>query len=245
MIGFVGGMVGLVLGVLRFPFILGSEVSIGATAGTNIGVSTMGAAIAAIQHFRYNNVDTRMFLVMGLTGAIGAFLGSLLTRYIPISILLIGISMIVSYEAYLLIRRSNITKSDEKQTQETATNKMIWTESIIGLAIGFLGGLVGLVLGSIRMPAMISIFKMNTKTAVGTNLAASSLMGVFGLIGHVINNEVDFVILSVMGVAAMIGGFAGARYSQHFSDKTIKKILGIVLIGVAATMLIRAISIGF
>ena len=86
---------------------------------------------------------------------------------------------------------------------------------------------------------------MNTKTAVGTNLAASALMGVFGLIGHIMNYEVDFVVLSVMGVAAMIGGFAGARYSQRFNDMTIRKILGIVLIGVAVTMFVRAITIGF
>jgi uncharacterized membrane protein YfcA len=86
---------------------------------------------------------------------------------------------------------------------------------------------------------------MNIKTAVGTNLAASALMGVFGLLGHIINYEVDFVVLSVMGVAAMIGGFAGARYSQRFSDKTIKKILGIVLIAVGVTMFIRAIILGF
>jgi uncharacterized protein len=118
-------------------------------------------------------------------------------------------------------------------------------DSIIGFAIRFLGGLVGLVLGSIQLPTMISVFKMNTKTAVGTNLAPSALMGVFGLTGHIMNYEVDFVVLSVMGVAAMIGGFAGARYSQRFNDMTIRKILGIVLIGVAVTMFVRAITIGF
>ena len=243
-IGFIGGTVGLVLGVLRFPFILSSEASIAATAGTNIGVSTMGAAIASIQHFRQNNVNTRIFLIMGLTGAIGAFIGSLFTRYMPISILLIGISVIVLYEAYLLIRSSKIIKTEQNQTH-TSMNRTIWKESLIGFAIGFLGGLVGLVLGSIRLPTMISVFKMNIKTAVGTNLAASALMGVFGLLGHIINYEVDFVVLSVMGVAAMIGGFAGARYSQRFSDKSIKKILGIVLIAVGVTMFIRAIILGF
>lgn len=34
-------------------------------------------------------------------------------------------------------------------------NRLILLKSIIGFGIGFLGGLLGLVLGSIRMPAMI------------------------------------------------------------------------------------------
>ena len=42
-IGFVGGMVGLVLGVVRFPIVMGIETSASVTAGTNLGVSTLGA----------------------------------------------------------------------------------------------------------------------------------------------------------------------------------------------------------
>ena len=51
-------------------------------------------------------------------------------------------------------------------------NRLILLESIIGFGIGFLGGLVGLVLGSIRMPAMISVLKIQPRVAIGTNLAA-------------------------------------------------------------------------
>ena len=79
-------------------------------------------------------------------------------------------------------------------------NKILLMESIIGFAIGFLGGLVGLVLGSIRLPTMISVLKVKPSVAIGTNLATSSVMGSSGLIGHLLNNEVDFLILIVMGL---------------------------------------------
>ncbi|MGA9843131.1 MAG: sulfite exporter TauE/SafE family protein, partial [Nitrososphaeraceae archaeon] len=82
--------------------------------------------------------------------------------------------------------------------------------------MGFLGGLVRLVLGSIRMPAMISVLKMQPRVAIGTNLAAASVMGVSGLIGHIINNNIDYLVLMVMGSAAMIGGYLGARYTNRF-----------------------------
>ena len=51
-ISFIGGMVGLVLGVIRLPFILSTGLSVTESVGTNIGVSTLGAITAVIQQRR-------------------------------------------------------------------------------------------------------------------------------------------------------------------------------------------------
>ena len=93
------------------------------------------------------------------------------------------------------------------------------------------------------MPAMISVLKMQPRVAIGTNLAAASVMGVSGLIGHIINNNIDYLVLMVMGSAAMIGGYLGARYTNRFSDTSLKRIIGIVLIVVAITMFLRVFQI--
>lgn len=109
----------------------------------------------------------------------------------------------------------------------------------MGFAIGFLGGLVGLVLGSIRLPSMISILKMDPKVAVGTNLASATVMGAFALLGHIINNEVDYLTLAVMGSTAMIGGYMGAKFTNRLSVKKLKAIIGLVLIVVSLFMFSR------
>jgi uncharacterized protein len=68
-------------------------------------------------------------------------------------------------------------------------------------------------------------------------------MGIFGMIGHVINNNIDYLVLTVMGSAAMVGGYLGARYTNRFSDRSLKRIIGIVLIVVAITMFLRAFEL--
>ena len=69
-IGFVGGMVGLGRGVVRFPVVMSIETSASITAGTNLGVSTLGAITAAYRHYRLGNIHFRLFLaILGLTGA--------------------------------------------------------------------------------------------------------------------------------------------------------------------------------
>lgn len=283
-VGFVGGMVGLVLGVLRLAFIIlgvessfspsssssSSSSSVSVAAGTNIGVSTFGAAAAAIRHFRQKNISLQTFLIMAATGSIGGFFGSVFTKYIPVTLLLGLIAIIVLYEAFVLIkssrkkkdeemRRSNNNKEDNnnldlihgpssalRSSPSNPSNisgvhnkQFIFTESLIGFGIGFVGGLVGLIIGSVRLPAMISVLKMETKVAIGTNLAVSSVTGVFSLVGHLINGNVDFLIMITMGPAAMLGGYMGAKYTNRFSEGSLKLIIGIVLIVVTGFIIWR------
>ena len=283
-VGFVGGMVGLVLGVLRLAFIIlgvessfspsspssPSSSSVSVAAGTNIGVSTFGAAAAAIRHFRQKNISLQTFLILAATGSIGGFFGSLFTKYIPVTLLLGIIAIIVLYEAFVLIknsrkkkdedmRRSNNNKEDNnnldlihgpssarRSSPSNPSNisgvhnkKFIITESFIGFGIGFVGGLVGLIIGSIRLPAMISVLKMETKVAIGTNLAVSSLTGASSLVGHLINGNVDFLMMITMGPAAMLGGYMGAKYTNRFSEGSLKLIIGIVLIVVTGFIIWR------
>jgi uncharacterized membrane protein YfcA len=59
-------MVGLVLGVVRFPVVMSVETSVSITAGTNVGVSTLGAITAAVRHYRQRNIQLHAFLVLGI-----------------------------------------------------------------------------------------------------------------------------------------------------------------------------------
>jgi uncharacterized protein len=58
-IGLVGGLGGLVLGVVRYPIVMNVEPTVSITAGTNLGVSTLGAATAAIRHYHQGNIQLR------------------------------------------------------------------------------------------------------------------------------------------------------------------------------------------
>lgn len=109
-ISFIGGMVGLVLGVLRFPFILSTGISVTESVGTNIGVSTLGAITASIQHLRNNNISISIFLIMAVTGSIGAFFGALLTKSVPIDFFVILVALIIFYESVILLKENKNRK---------------------------------------------------------------------------------------------------------------------------------------
>lgn len=258
-ISFIGGMVGLVLGVIRLPFILSTGLSVTESVGTNIGVSTLGAITAAIQHIRNKNISVVIFIIMAFTSAIGAFYGASLTKNVPINFLLILVGLIISYESFTLLKENNNTINNKNNNNNnkkriasllnlnhklTSQNSYydIFLQLIIGFLVGVLGGLVGLVLGSIRLPVMIKILKTETKIAIGTNMLISSVMGMSGFIGYVISNEVNFLYLIVLGPSAMIGGFLGAKYTNHLSQTNLKRLIGIVLAIVAVTIFISQMT---
>jgi len=65
-IGFVGGMVGLVLWVVRFPIIITAETTASMVAGTDLGISTLGS-IDATLHYRQKNIDFQVCKIITIT----------------------------------------------------------------------------------------------------------------------------------------------------------------------------------
>jgi uncharacterized membrane protein YfcA len=109
----------------------------------------------------------------------------------------------------------------------------------IGLGVGFLGGLVGLILGSLRMPAMIRWLGEPPARAVGTNMAVGFWVGVAGVIGHV-PGGVDWGLLAVGGAASVPGALLGARLTGRLSERRLLQAVGCILVVAGAVTLIQA-----
>ena len=75
--GYVGSMLGLVLGTLRLPLIVALTGSPLAAAGTNIAISAASAGAGAIRHARERRVDWRIVAWMAPPSVAGAILGAL------------------------------------------------------------------------------------------------------------------------------------------------------------------------
>ena len=82
---------------------------------------------------------------------------------------------------------------------------------------GVLGGAVGLVLGSLRLPAVI-LASGSAATAAGTNIAVSAASALTGGIAHARAGRVDWRIAAWMTppsvAAAFLGGYFGGRVPE-------------------------------
>ena len=252
LVGLLGGFLGLALGTMRLPAMLLMGVAPPIAAGTNILVSTLGALAGSARHMREGRVVLRVVAVMGVPSVTGAFIGGFFGSRVPVSLLLAlagGFVLWQGVELHLRSRRQRAAASvpmrdEPTEARPSITLRRFTIESGIGLGIGLLGGAVGLILGSMRLPVLINTLRMDPRLAAGTNLTIGLLLGVSGFLGHGLRGEVDVPLLLAMGSAAVLGSAYGARLTGRVNIDTLVRAMALVLVIVGGLLLWRALPLG-
>ena len=228
-----GGSVGLVLGNIRLPAVLLISTSAAAGAGANIGISALAAGTASIAHVRAGRVHRRLFWVMVGPSVAGALAGGYLSGLLPEPALLLVIAAALLYFGVDTFR-SHAQAPRPRPVDYRAA-------AVAGLGIGLMGGVVGLILGALRMPALLRWVGAAPEQAVGTNLAVGFCLGVAGVIGH-LPEGVDWDVLAVGGAASVPGALLGARLTGRLSREQLLRAIGVILVVAAAGVLAQGLS---
>ncbi len=255
-VGLSGGIVGIALGVIRLPMLTLFGVDPLIAAGTNLMISVMGSTIGTLEAFFDQRVAPVVVLAMGGPAIVGAFIGGYFADVVPIWILLTVVTLLMAWSALFLIAwslrimriRRRYPGSRLRRAMTGATNgegveldaKQVSREGAAGFLIGVVGGAVGLVLGVLRMPALLAM-KMDPHKAAGTNLAITVFVGIAGFAGHLLKGSVDWNLIAIVGIPGVIGMYVGTRLATRFDAAGLRLVVGIVVLLVAPAVLFGAI----
>jgi uncharacterized membrane protein YfcA len=224
-----------VLGNIRLPVLLLAASSPAAGAGANIGISALAALAAAVTHVRAGRIDWRVFAWMTPPSVAGAVGGALLSDVVPGDVLLIAIGATLLVFGIDLLRPHSPRPPHRRGTSPGAAVAS-------GAAIGLLGGFVGLILGSLRLPALLRFVGADAFRAVGTNVAVGFCLGVAGVLGH-LGGGVDWTLLALGGATSVPGSLLGARLTGKLDERQLLTAVGAVLVVAGgATILEGAVS---
>ncbi|MEN9883415.1 MAG: hypothetical protein RLZZ420_632 [Bacteroidota bacterium] len=102
---------------------------------------------------------------------------------------------------------------------------------LIGLAAGFLGGLVGIGGGVLIVPALVLLLGLSQHMAQGISLAMILFpVGILGVINYYKNGYVDFKYAGLIALGFFAGSYLGSKFSLSLSQDTVKKIFAVVMI---------------
>ncbi len=114
---------------------------------------------------------------------------------------------------------------------------------IVGLAAGFLSGLIGIGGGVIIVPALVLLVGFTQKQAQGTSLGILLLpVGILAVIQYYKQGYINVNYVLIVALAFIAGGFFGSKLALNLSDEKVKKIFAIILLVISIKMLFFEMS---
>ncbi len=118
---------------------------------------------------------------------------------------------------------------------DTVTRARLLFEVIVGVILGAVAGIVGLLLGTLRLPAMMKL-GVHPARAVGTNMAIGSMTGLLAGTAALMEGNVDAWAFGVITPATMIGAYWGASTTGKIDKATLRRLIAWTLLGIGAWM---------
>lgn len=155
-----------------------------------------------------------------------AYLGATLRISQNIYFIILGCSLIVA-AILLWIKTTSLSVSDI----ENSGNNSFLKNSVLGGAIGFLSGLVGIG-GGIFLSPVLNLMKWDVPkkiaAAASVFILVNSVSGIIGQLTRLPENTDHIRILLLCG-AVFIGGQAGSRMSIRFNPLIVKRLTALLV----------------
>jgi uncharacterized membrane protein YfcA len=239
LVALAGGLVGLVLGNLRLPATVFVASSAAAGGGANLAISAIAALTAATVHIRAGRINWRLVGWMAPPSVAGAVAGGYLAGTLPDTLLLLVIAAVLLQAGIDLLRRPVKPRPAPHDGGDALD---VRAAVLSGLVIGVMGGVVGLILGSLRMPALLRWVGEGPRKAVGTNVTVGVFVGVAGSLAHLPNAAPDLDVILAGGAASVPGALLGSRLTGRLSEPDLVRAIGVVLLVAAVGCLAQAVT---
>ncbi|MFF0225358.1 sulfite exporter TauE/SafE family protein [Streptomyces sp. NPDC004629] len=238
-----GGAIGLALGslggggsVLAVPaliYLLGFTPVAATTASLVIVSLTTAAAVPA--HARNGHVRWRTGLLFAAAGIGPAMLGGLLAARLPAAVLTMAFALVATVAGAHMLRPRPATADAARPVR---TGRAV----AAGAGLGAVTGVLGVGGGFLAVPALVGVLGLRMRPAVGTSLlviTVNSLAALALRAGTV--DGLDWTVIGPFAGAAVLGAWDGRRLAARVPGRTLQRVFGVVLVGVAGVMVLGAV----
>ena len=200
-----------------------------AAVGMSMAIVGGTSLIGSYFHWRIGNFLPRPALIFGVTGILGAYLGSTATHLISSSLLMllfaalmvvVGVRMLAGHQALLLPRAS------------CSISRCIPSGFAVGLVTGFLGVGGGFVI----VPALVWFAGLDARRAIGTSLGIIAVNSAAGLAGQLRFTHWDWSLTGEFLVCSLLGMGLGIPIARRAPERMLRKAFAVAVLGVAVAI---------
>lgn len=161
-----------------------------------------------------------------------SILGAFLLQYIDSSSKIFYwsfASLLLSFGIILFYKNSSLNrKKDESKHTFSLSMKPQWLITL-GLVMGLISSFLGIGGGWLLVPILVYLFGVPIHQATATSIFSLSIYSFIGVITHILYNNVNWSIVFWGGIGVILGAQVGVIIARKLSERTILKMLSIVL----------------
>lgn len=242
LIAFIFSMFGQGGGSIYSPLLILLAYPILLATSTSLVLNLITSLSAGYIFYRRNMIDFRTSLIFAPGIGVGAFAGGALSQSFDTTALLwLFVIFLVGVGARMIYSYWEKGKAEERPPESLSLG-MYALVAVVGLAVGFVAGLLGVGGGILIVPFMVYVCKYPTKLAAGSSHLIISISALAGILGHLASHRLDILLIGVTGLAVLIGGNLGARISMRVKAGMIKAGLGLIMWTFAAQLLVKLVG---
>lgn len=206
-----------------------------------MSLAVVGATslLGSYLHYRKDNLDLKGGLIFGSAGVVGALIGAPLTKLVSPEALLLAFGVLMLVVAAVMIWRRK-HKSPEDRADSNPLKALL-----SGLGVGVLTGFLGVGGGFLIVPALVLFGGMSMRKAVGTSLFVIFLNCVAGLIGHLGQGGVNWVLTSLVIVLAVGGAVVGTVASHKLAPDRLQSVFAVLVLAVGLFLVVANYRVFF
>lgn len=230
LIGLASSMVGVGGGVFMGPLLaLGYGFAPAAAFGTSLGAMAPMALSSTVAYHRQGRVVWRLALLLVPLAAVGGVLGAWAASQVPAEALRRVFGLLALGIAGLLLARPGGPKDGSRfRIPEAAL-------APLGLAVGFVSGLLGVGGGVLMVPALMAA-GLDIRASVATSLLAILPTSLLGAAAHFSLGSFSLPHALLLAAGAVPGAQVGARLAARVSRRNLAYLLVAVLVYSAVRM---------
>ena len=241
-LAFVFSMFGQGGGSVYSPLLILLGFSVLSSTSSSLVLNLITSVSAGYIFYKNKMIDMKasFMFVPGIVA--GAFAGGVFAKSVNQNVLLwLFVSFLLILGARMMLtywQKGNDTDDEPMPHPSTAMYVLI---VVFSIAVGVISGLLGVGGGVLIVPFMTYVLKYPTKSAAGSSHLIISFSALAGILGHATSHRLDYPLIAITGIAVLIGGNLGARFSLRVKPKMIKAGLGFIMWALAAQILIKLV----
>ena len=232
----VDGSLGMGFGVMSMSLLLAIGVA-PAVASATVHIAKIGTAvISGAAHWRFGNVDGRAVLLLGVPGAVGAYLGATLLSSLTLNAAKPYVSVILLTLGAVIVARFIHRRRNESQQRDDAAERPVrprWLLAPLGLIGGFIDASGGGGWGPVTTTTLVASRQLSTRTTIGTVNASELLVAIAASVGflqHLGSAGVRWDITAAILLGGLIAAIPAAWLVRHVDDRVLGMGVGVLIV---------------